>query len=153
MRVLVIDGKVVAAMERRAADDGFKSNISLGGTGAPYTPPPDMADLALKVAYELKLDIAGIDILFDKTGYKICEANSAPGFQDLERACDADVPEMVFLAMARKFALPLRHSERWQRAIEKTARAMFGAMKPPMLDLPTPLAPKPLRARRRRKPA
>jgi len=80
VRVLVIDGKVVAAMERQSTDGGFKSNISLGGSGKPFTPTPEMAELAVKVALELKLDIAGIDILFDKKGYRICEANSSPGF-------------------------------------------------------------------------
>jgi gamma-F420-2:alpha-L-glutamate ligase len=157
VRLLVIDGRVMAAMERRATDGGFKSNISLGGSGQPFTPPREMAELAVKVAHALKLDIAGIDILFDRGGYRICEANSAPGFQGLERACSIDVPELVFLAMGRKFGLPVRHSERWEKAIEKAARAMFGAVKPPAVealvdDLPEPLVPAPARARRRRKP-
>ena len=34
VRVLVIDGKAVAAMERRSADGGFKANISLGGVAS-----------------------------------------------------------------------------------------------------------------------
>lgn len=135
VRVLVIDGKVVAAMERQSADGGFKSNISLGGSGKPFTPTPEMAALAVKVALELKLDIAGIDILFDKKGYRICEANSSPGFQGLERACAIDVPEMVFLAMGRKFGLPVRHSERWEKAIDRAARAMFAPLKPAANDL------------------
>ena len=125
VRVLVIDGKIVAAMERRAIDGGFKSNISLGGAATRFNPPREMADLAIKVAHELRLDVAGIDILFDGDGYRICEANSSPGFQGLERACSLDVPEIVFLAMARKFGLPIRHSERWERAIDSAARAVF----------------------------
>lgn len=155
VRILVINDRVVAAMERRAADDGFKSNISLGGHGLPFSPPPEMAKLALKVARELKLDIAGIDILFDSEGYRICEANSAPGFQGLERACALNVPELVFLGMAKKFGLPIRHSERWEKAIDKAAKAMLGAIKPPnfeelMDELPKPLAR--ARTRRARKP-
>jgi gamma-F420-2:alpha-L-glutamate ligase len=153
VRVLVIDGKVVAAMERRSSDGGFKSNISLGGMGLPYKPPAAMADLAVKVARALQLDVAGIDILFDKDGYRICEANSSPGFQGLERACQIDVPEMVFLAMARKFGLPLRHSERWERAIERAAKAMFGPLTA-AADEPEPeFVPAPARVRRKRKPA
>jgi gamma-F420-2:alpha-L-glutamate ligase len=156
VRLLVIAGKVVAAMERRATDGGFKSNISLGGAAAPFDPPPAMAELALKVAQELNLDIAGIDILFDKDGYRICEANSSPGFQGLERACGIDVPEIVFLAMGRKFGLPVRHSERWEKAIDDAARAMLGAIAQPAADtladdLPEPLTPAPVRARRGRK--
>lgn len=127
VRVLVINGKAVAAMERRSSDGGFKSNISLGGHGTLYDPAPEMATLAVNVARELKLDVAGVDILFDEHGYRVCEANSAPGFQGLERACAIDVPEVIFRAMAKKFGIPLRHSDRWQRTIEKAARAAFGS--------------------------
>lgn len=126
VRLLVIDGKVIASMERRSTDGGFKSNISLGGSGQPYDAPPEMMDLAINVAAELSLDVAGIDILFDAKGYRVCEANSSPGFQGLERACGIDVPEMVFFAMGKKFGLPILHSDRWQQAIERTARKMLG---------------------------
>ncbi|MGE0743382.1 MAG: RimK family alpha-L-glutamate ligase [Hyphomonadaceae bacterium] len=156
VRVLVIDGKVVAAMERKATDGGFKSNISLGGNATPFLPPPEMAELAVRVARELKLDIAGIDILFDKGGYRICEANSAPGFQGLEKACAIDVPELVFLAMGRKFGLPVRHSERWEKAIERAARAMFSAVAAPNLDElaeDAPLVAAPARVRKRTRKA
>jgi len=149
VRVLVIDGKAVAAMERRSTDGGFKSNISLGGAAMPFTPPPAMAELAVKVARELQLDVAGIDILFDKTSYRICEANSSPGFQGLERACDVDVPELVFVAMSRKFGLPLRHSARWAGAIERAAKAVLGPLPQPVNDD----APSMARSRRKRKPA
>ncbi|MBL8531580.1 MAG: RimK family alpha-L-glutamate ligase [Hyphomonadaceae bacterium] len=158
VRVLVIDGRAVAAMERKSTDGGFKSNISLGGSAQAFNPPREMAELAVKVARELQLDIAGIDILFDENGYRVCEANSAPGFQGLERACAIDVPELVFLAMGKKFGLPVRHSERWEKAIDNAARAFFGGIKPPPASqhdlLPAPLTPAPAPARRRRsKPA
>jgi gamma-F420-2:alpha-L-glutamate ligase len=95
VRVLVVGGRVVAAMERRSLTGGFKSNVSLGGVGIAYNPPPEMAELAVQAAETLGLDVTGIDILFDEEGYRICEANSAPGFQGLERACGLDVPSMI----------------------------------------------------------
>ena len=96
VRVLVIGGRVIAAMERRAPGGHFKSNVSLGGVGIAYTPTGEMADLAARAADTLGLEVAGIDILFDDEGYRICEANSAPGFQGLERACSIDVPNAIF---------------------------------------------------------
>ena len=45
VRVLVINGRAVAAMERRSTDGSFKSNISLGGVGTAFEPPPEMAGL------------------------------------------------------------------------------------------------------------
>lgn len=96
VRVLVIGGRVIAAMERRAPPGHFKSNVSLGGVGIAFTPTGEMAELAARAADTLGLEVAGIDILFDDDGYRICEANSAPGFQGLERACGIDVPDAVF---------------------------------------------------------
>jgi gamma-F420-2:alpha-L-glutamate ligase len=95
VRVLVVGGRVVAAMERRSLTGGFKSNVSLGGVGVAYNPPQEMAELAVQAADVLELDITGIDILFDEDGYRICEANSAPGFQGLERATAMDVPTAI----------------------------------------------------------
>jgi len=156
VRVLVINGKVVAAMERQSTDGGFKSNISLGGKGQRFEPPPEMAKLAIQVARALDLDIAGIDILFDRNGYCVCEANSAPGFQGLERACNVDVPDIIFRAMGKKFAIPVRHSERLERKVDRAARAALGAItstsqaKAPLPD--APLAPQPASTRRRPRP-
>lgn len=96
VRVLVIGGRVIAAMERRSPAGHFKSNVSLGGVGIAHTPTGEMADLAARAADTLGLEVAGIDILFDEEGYRICEANSAPGFQGLERACSIDVPNAIF---------------------------------------------------------
>lgn len=95
VRVLVVGGRVVTAMERRSLTGQFKSNVSLGGVGVAYNPPPEMAELAVKAADVLHLDVAGIDILFDEEGFRICEANSSPGFQGLERATGLDIPGAI----------------------------------------------------------
>ena len=127
VRLLIIGGKLVAAMERQATDGGFKSNISLGGVAKRFNPSHAMAQLGVDVARELKLDVAGVDILFAGDGsYRICEANSSPGFQGLEQACRVNVPEHVFNAMAKRFSIPLLPSERLESKLEKTVRALFG---------------------------
>lgn len=95
VRLLVIGGEVAATMERRSANGNFKSNISLGGVAECIMPPQDMAQLAIDACRALKLDIAGVDILYDDNGYRICEANSAPGFVGLEKACPVSVPDKV----------------------------------------------------------
>jgi gamma-F420-2:alpha-L-glutamate ligase len=102
VRVLVVNGTAIAAMERRSSDGGFKSNISLGGHASAYALTPNMANLAVRVTRALDLDVAGIDILLDTDGYRICEANSSPGFQALEPACGLNVPGIIFSAVAAK---------------------------------------------------
>ena len=129
VRVLVINGKAVAAMERRSADGSFKSNISLGGIGTCFDPPAAMADLAVRVTRALGLDVAGIDILFDADGYRICEANSSPGFQGLEKACKISVPDVIFSSMRDKLGLPSRpRGSSWRRFLNSLRRPS-GAMR------------------------
>ncbi|GGC28389.1 alpha-L-glutamate ligase [Novosphingobium marinum] len=91
IRMLVIGGRVVAAMERQATNGSFKANFSIGGEVKPFKPDRDAEWLALESARLLGLDIAGIDLLFDGDGYKICEANSSPGFEGIESCCEANI--------------------------------------------------------------
>lgn len=98
VRVLVVGGRAIAAMERRSSDGGFKSNISQGGTGVRYAMTPALRRLAERVARVLDLDVAGVDVLLDGDDYLICEANSSPGFQGLEKACGISVPDEIFRA-------------------------------------------------------
>ena len=96
LRVIVIGGRVVGAMLRRSTDGSFKANISRGGEGTPYDVDDQMEMLAVQVAKTLDLDIAGVDLLFSTDGYKICEANSSPGFKGFEEALGINVPEKIF---------------------------------------------------------
>lgn len=126
VRVLVINGKAVAAMERRAADGGFKSNISLGGVGSRFDLPEPMAHLAVRVTHALGLDVAGVDILFDTNGYRICEANSSPGFLGLEKACGISVPDAIFAGMREKLGFPEHIRGRSWRQFAGSVRKFFG---------------------------
>ena len=123
VRVLVVNGAVIAAMERRAPEGGFKSNISLGGHAARFEPPPAMEELAIHVTRTLGLDVAGVDILLDQDGYRVCEANSSPGFQGLEKACRIDVPGAIFTAIREKHGFPAPQSTRtrggWMRSLRR----------------------------------
>ncbi len=125
VRVLVINGRAVAAMERRSTDGSFKSNISLGGVGTAFEPPKEMAELAVRVAHVLGLDVAGVDILLDRDGYRICEANSSPGFQGLEKACRISVPNEIFNAMRSRLGLPARRRRSsWKRLLDSLRSAV-----------------------------
>lgn len=102
IRAFVVDGKVIAAMERRAGGDDFKANISQGGHGLEIELDDAAKKLAVHTADVLGLQVAGIDFLYDENGYTVCEANSFPGFKGLESFCDINVPREIFTAMQRK---------------------------------------------------
>ena len=96
LRVIVIGGRVIGAMLRQSTDGSFKANISRGGQGMAFDVDDQMEMLAIQVAKVLDLDIAGVDLLFHPDGYRICEANSSPGFKGFEAALDINVPQKVF---------------------------------------------------------
>lgn len=102
LRLFVVDGHVIAAMERRACEGEFKANFSQGGSVVEFHPDKAAKDMAVMTAGILNLRVAGIDLLYaEDGGYTICEANSFPGFKGLESCCDVNVPQEIFKAMQR----------------------------------------------------
>ena len=96
LRVFTIGGRAVACMERNSNGENFKANVSAGGNGKPHPITPEIEWLATQTANVLGLEVAGIDLLFDQEHFKICEANSSPGFEGLESAIDFNVPKEIF---------------------------------------------------------
>ena len=105
LRLFVVDGEVIASMERRAKDGGFKANYSSGASVHEFIPDADAIDMAIKTAQVLDIDIGGIDLLFNEGGgYTICEANTFPGFKGLEKASGVNVASKILESMQRRMA-------------------------------------------------
>ena len=95
LRVLVINGKVIGCMMRQAVDDDFRANITRGGEGIPYQITEDIEWLGGESARLLGLDIAGVDLLFSNGSYKICEVNSSPGFEGMDKFTHTNIAEDI----------------------------------------------------------
>ena len=95
LRVFVFNGKVVGCMMRQAVDDDFRANITRGGEGIPYQIDENIEWLGGESARLLGLDIAGVDLLFDNGGYKICEVNSSPGFEGMDKFTHTNIAEDI----------------------------------------------------------
>jgi ribosomal protein S6--L-glutamate ligase len=91
VRVLVVGGKVVAAMRRRAHGREFRSNFHLGGSVESIDLPDDYARIACKAARLLGLDVAGVDLLESSRGPLLLEVNSSPGLEGIEKATGVNV--------------------------------------------------------------
>jgi len=102
LRVLVVNGKVVGCMMRQSTDDDFRANITRGGEGIPYQIDDDIEWLGGESARLLNLDIAGVDLLFNKDGYSICEVNSSPGFEGMDKFCKTNVAEQIVTYVKHK---------------------------------------------------
>ena len=95
LRVFVLNGKVIGCMMRQATDEDFRANISRGGEGIPYQITEEIEWLGGESARLLGLDIAGVDLLFDNGGYKICEVNSSPGFEGMDKYTHTNIAEEI----------------------------------------------------------
>ena len=97
IRVIVIGGRVIGAMLRTSKGENFKANYSAGGQVEAFDLNPAIEWLAIESSRLIGLDIAGVDILFDRdNNYRICEINSYPGFEGFEKATGINVPGEIF---------------------------------------------------------
>lgn len=95
LRVIVVGNTVLGAMKRTAPPNDFRANITIGGTGESFPLTQEIKDIALATAAALGLEIAGIDLLFDKRGFRVCEANSNPGFSGFDQYCNTDIASNI----------------------------------------------------------
>jgi ribosomal protein S6--L-glutamate ligase len=108
VRALVVGDRVVAAMRRTARAGEFRSNIHRGGVAEALSLEREYAEVAVKAARVMGLEVAGVDMLEARTGPKIMEVNSSPGFEGLEAATGADIAT-AYVQHAVEFA-HARHS-------------------------------------------
>ncbi|MDI9819359.1 MULTISPECIES: RimK family alpha-L-glutamate ligase [unclassified Legionella] len=101
LRVFVLGGKVIGSMQRKAKNS-FKANYSLGGEVFPYPLNDEIEQLAIACADLFNLKIAGIDLLFAEDGFKICEANSSPGFKGMEQVMREDIAMQILEYVMRE---------------------------------------------------
>jgi ribosomal protein S6--L-glutamate ligase len=95
LRVIVIGGKVVAAMERHAAPGEFRANLHRGGTAERARLTPKERRTAVQAAKALGLSVAGVDMLRSNRGPLVLEVNSSPGLEGIEAATGIDVADAV----------------------------------------------------------
>ncbi len=95
-RLHVVDGEVVAAMERRSAHD-FRANLSAGGVGFPYVPSEPERELAIEAARAVGAVNAGVDLLIDShdRGALVCEVNANAHIWRLSAISGVDVAHEV----------------------------------------------------------
>ena len=91
IRALVVGGKVVASMRRKARGREFRSNYHLNGTVEPVEISDEYAEIACRAARLLGLNIAGVDLLEGNDGPLVLEVNSSPGLEGIEKASGVNV--------------------------------------------------------------
>jgi ribosomal protein S6--L-glutamate ligase len=95
IRCFVIGEKVVASMQRQAAEGEFRSNLHRGGTAQLVKITPEERSTAVRAARIMGLNVAGVDILRSNHGPVVMEVNSSPGLEGIESATGKDVADMI----------------------------------------------------------
>lgn len=95
IRILVVGGNVIAAMERSAGPGEFRSNIHQGAYGTQVKLTDEYKRIAIDAASALQLDIAGVDLMQTKNGPVILEVNPSPGFEELESVSGVDIAKSM----------------------------------------------------------
>lgn len=102
IRCFVIDGKVVASMQRQAEKGEFRANLHQGGRASKIKITAEERKLALKAAKVLNLVVAGVDIIRSNKGPLLLEVNSSPGLEGIENATGKDIADHMIRAIERK---------------------------------------------------
>ncbi len=102
LRLFVINGRVVASIERSAAPGEFKANIHQGGQAQLVKPTAEEKRLAVKAAKAMGLAVAGVDVIRSKAGPLLLEVNSSPGLEGVEGATQIDVAALMIQAIEKQ---------------------------------------------------
>lgn len=90
IRAIVVNGQVVAAMQRQSLDDDFRSNLHQGGEGTPVKLSLQERRTAQKAAKSMGLSVCGVDMMRSNRGPLVLEVNSSPGLA-IEKVTNANV--------------------------------------------------------------
>jgi ribosomal protein S6--L-glutamate ligase len=113
LRCFVIDGKVVASIQRTAAPGEFRANIHQGGSASVVKITPEERRLAILSAKVLGLKVAGVDIIRSSKGPLLLEVNSSPGLEGIESATGKDIAGLIIASIEKRL--------KWVRPISSNA--------------------------------
>jgi RimK family alpha-L-glutamate ligase len=104
LRVYVVGGEIVGAMYRVAAEGDWRANVARGGDVEDATDdlPAAAAELSVRAAEAVGLDVAGVDLVAGDDDWYVLEVNPTAGFRGLYRATGrSPAPYIAGLAVER----------------------------------------------------
>ena len=102
LRCFVVDGKVVASIQREALPGEFRANIHRGGSAKSVKITAEERRMAVKAAKVMGLHVAGVDIIRSSKGPLLLEVNSSPGLEGIEDATGKDIAREMIVCIEKK---------------------------------------------------
>lgn len=96
IRILLLDGQLVASMKRMPAAGDFRANAAQQGTSIPWQPTSEELDLARRASLVTGCIFSGVDLMYDQRGRPlVIEVNAVPGWRAIQKTCGVDVPQQL----------------------------------------------------------
>lgn len=105
-RIVLVDGEVAGAINRRPGEGEFRSNLAQGGYAEPTTLTPREEEICAALGPALKergLVFVGIDVIGGKWLTEI-NVTSPTGIQAIDRFNGTDTPGLIWTAIERRVA-------------------------------------------------
>jgi tetrahydromethanopterin:alpha-L-glutamate ligase len=102
-RLLVVRGRVIAAMQRHSTH--WITNVKRGGRPVPALINDDLKGLAVRAAAAVGADFAGVDILYGLDQQPtVLEVNSMPAWSGLQKVSSANIAASLVTALVDALA-------------------------------------------------
>ncbi len=98
----MVGNEVVAAIERRAKEGDFRSNLHRGGMATVAQISDEERAIAIKATQTLGPDVAGVDILRATRGPLVMEVNASPGLEGVETTTGVDIASRMIAWIERQ---------------------------------------------------
>lgn len=104
IRCFVINGKVVASIQRISAPDEFTNDIALGAKAKRVKITPQEKALAIRAAKVLGLNIAGVDLIRSNVGPLLLDVSATPELEIIESVTGKDIAAKIIGSIEKKLA-------------------------------------------------
>ncbi len=95
IRAFVVNGSVIGAIYRTAADGSWLNNLSQGGTAARCVLSPEQEEICIRAAETIGTVFAGVDIIEGPNGPVILEVNGTPSGAGIYEAWGINAAEQI----------------------------------------------------------
>jgi RimK family alpha-L-glutamate ligase len=95
VRVYIVGGRPLGAIERKSKSGELKANVSQGAEVKAFPLDGELVEISLQVCQRLGLLVGGIDFLKTDSGFLLCEVNLGAQFVGFEQATGINVAEAL----------------------------------------------------------
>ena len=94
-RILMLDGKPLAAVMRAIPPNDFRSNAHQGAELTAYDPTDSEIQIAKSACEALEINFAAVDYILKDKEIIVLEVNGSPGFQEMQKVTELDIANAV----------------------------------------------------------